>query len=807
MTSADSGTNEKRRDPIVGRFATTDIPLIAILQNSPAALLSPVARALLGILECLNGKRLAMEAIQAAQQVSLQKSDPELLILMLGAWAELSCRIGRPSEAQSFLHRAQALVSEQTHPEVRAHAMMVESIVADTTGNQGLREKTVQDILDLLPAFSPRRKFYLWEKAFLLAQQGRGMDFGDTINEMTWQCNERFPLCRVQLVQFIDHVERGNVENATSQLPSIVSERKRLGGMEVLALRNGQAILKLMQGGISPEMLPGAKKANEIPHAARIAYSLILKDKKEALRLARMEAQKMRGSILGTGFESYSLIRAELAAGNADSAIRILRAREARGNSHYLDDFFFARAQLLLSERKEAVQRFARLLEATHRFKAKPRLDFEMKLACELEEGNVLWLTQEAAKLMMKPTAADHADPMCGDLVRPMPFPHDAANVSPPGMAMILGSSTAISAIRETITRFADIDAPVLVTGETGTGKDLVARALHECSRRRTYPFTPVNCGSLTETLLESELFGHERGAFTGAEKAAKGLFEETGHGTILLDEIGDISPRLQATLLRVLETGEIRAVGSSKTRQIHCRIIAATNVDLEELAAEKHFRKDLFFRLQRLLIHIQPLRERRADIPLLARHFLDSGRRIGIHATLTKELRDALRAYDWPGNVRELKNVIERMRLMHSDKLAYGLEDLDAKLRNTFRNTPKDELRPHRPPTAHQTDRPPGNAAVTPPSQTDDADAASNPRPAQHIKAGKSMLRRLDRLKALFEEHKKLTRGEIVQIMGISANTATKYLQDLCDAGIVRRIEPTASTRSHYFILDERLP
>ncbi len=780
MHASEGSNQRKRRDPIVGRFVTTDVPLLHVLKTGAPGLSSPVAQALQGILECLQGQRLAMDAIQAAQQAPLKDSDPELLILMLAAWAELSCRIGRPTESQAFLHRARSLFSDRTHPEIRAAAMMVESIVADTTGNQSLREQIVGDILDLLPSFSPRRKFYLWEKAFLLAQQGRGMDFGDTINEMTWQCNERLPLCRVQLVQFIDQVERGNADKASRLLPSVVAERKRLSGTEAFALRNSLALLKLMQGGVHPDLLPGAKREGEIPNAMRIAYSLILRDRKEALRLARMEAQKMRGSILGTGFESYGLIRAELSSGNADSAIRILKAREARGNRHYLDNFFLARASLLLNERKEAVQRFAQLLEDIRRFEAQPRLDFEMKLACELEEGQALWLAQAATRRFQKAEDAKSVPEPPGLPPRPHLFPHDAASVSPPGMAMILGSSMAISAIRETITRFADIDAPVLITGETGTGKDLVARALHEGSRRRDHPFTPVNCGSLTETLLESELFGHERGAFTGAEKAAKGLFEETGYGTILLDEIGDISPRLQSTLLRVLETGEIRAVGSGKTRKIHCRIIAATNVDLEQLTEENRFRKDLFFRLQRLLIHTPPLRERRADILLLARHFLDSGRRIGVHATLSKALRDALRAYDWPGNVRELKNVIERMRLMHSDKLVYDLDDLDAKLLNTLRNANRPLRSPDRPSAATANDD-------TPP-----------------LKTGTSMLRRLDRLKQLFLAHKKLTRGEIVREMGVSANTATKYVQALCDSGFIRRIEPSASTRSHYFILAE---
>jgi DNA-binding NtrC family response regulator len=805
---AAANETEKRRNPIVGRFVTTDTPLIEILRKMPAAMLDGTALALLGILECLHGQRLAREAIESAQQVSVKDADHEILTLMLAAWAEICCRIGRPSEGEAFLQRARSLVSDRTHCEVRAYAMMVESLAASTQGNQALREKTLQDILDMLPSFSPRRKFYLWEKAFLLAQQGRGSDLGTLVREMSWQCNERFPLYRVHLIQFIDNMERGHLEQASRLLPSVAMQAKALSGVERIALRAYESLHKLMSDGLDPELMPGVKRGADIPNAIRIAYALILKDSHEALRLARIEAQKLRGSIMDVGFDSYSLIRAELAARNADSAIRILKAREARGNRHYLDDFFYSRAHLLLNERKEAATRFAQALHSLARYHARARLDFELKMACELEDGNVIWLTQAADHILLKQNPAQTEKPLvaCDDLRGVSPFPHDAASVSLPGMNMILGSSTAISAIRETITRFADIDAPVLITGETGTGKDLVARALHEGSRRRNHPFTPVNCGSLTETLLESELFGHERGAFTGADRAAKGLFEETGQGTILLDEIGDITPRLQATLLRVLETGEIRAVGSAKTRKIHCRILIATNVDLEQLTYENRFRKDLFFRLQRLLIHTPSLRERRGDILLLARHFLDSGRRIGVHATMAKDLRDALRAYDWPGNVRELKNVVERMRLMHSDKLSYHLDDIDAKLLKSVRPP----LSPLSGPTPSETSAPPFPDAREPLREFSPPTRPANPQKppddnARKLRKGKSMLRRLDQLRALFDRHKKLTRGEVADIMDVSANTATKYLQSLCDDRYIHRIEPSASTRSHYFILAEQ--
>jgi two-component system response regulator HupR/HoxA len=364
--------------------------------------------------------------------------------------------------------------------------------------------------------------------------------------------------------------------------------------------------------------------------------------------------------------------------------------------------------------------------------------------------------------------------------------------------------------VRDAITRFARLDAPVLITGETGTGKELVARALHQASDHRDRPFTPVNCGSIAEALLESEMFGHEKGAFTGADKASKGLFDETGQGTIFLDEIGDISPRLQSALLRVLETGEIRAVGSARTRSIHCRVIAATNADLDAMSEQGKFRRDLLYRIQRLCIHVPPLRERRDDILLLARHFLDLGRRIGVHAALSRDLVETLRAYDWPGNVRELRNVIERMRLMHSDKLYYAIEDLDLKF-HAFGAAVRRES--ESPAPARPVETPPSPAAAAPPLPTDasplDQGPAATESPALEaiLLSGRSQVRRLDRLRALFRQHRKLMRSEVIQVLDVSPNTATKDLKALCDEGFIDRVEPSASSRSHYFVLRDTAP
>jgi DNA-binding NtrC family response regulator len=232
---------------------------------------------------------------------------------------------------------------------------------------------------------------------------------------------------------------------------------------------------------------------------------------------------------------------------------------------------------------------------------------------------------------------------------------------SPPGG--LIGGSAPMLDLYKQIARASDSSAPVLIIGESGTGKELVARAIHTNSKRAKDPFVAVNCGAVVETLLESELFGHVRGAFTGAVSDHPGIFAQAGGGVVLLDEIGETTSALQVRLLRVLEEGEVRPVGSSRSIRVNARVIAATNIDLEQAAAAGRFRQDLYYRLSVLVIRIPPLRERRADLPLLIDRFLQDGcTRAGRRRTLSSECLEALMGYSWPGNVRELRNMMESL-------------------------------------------------------------------------------------------------------------------------------------------------
>jgi two-component system response regulator PilR (NtrC family) len=249
----------------------------------------------------------------------------------------------------------------------------------------------------------------------------------------------------------------------------------------------------------------------------------------------------------------------------------------------------------------------------------------------------------------------------------------------------IIGRSAAMRAVFDLVQRVANMRTTVLITGESGTGKERVARAIHDRSERRDRPFMVVNCGALPEALMESELFGHEKGAFTGAQTRHTGLFREANGGTLLLDEVGELPPSLQVKLLRVLQERSVRSVGSTQETPIDVRVLAATNRDVEAEVARGDFRQDLYYRLNVIRIPLPPLRERREDIPMLAERFMqrfavDMGKEI---AGFTPDALRVLQAYAFPGNVRELENVMERAVALAGSRVI-GLGDFPQELSGT---------------------------------------------------------------------------------------------------------------------------
>ncbi|MGA9626008.1 MAG: sigma-54 dependent transcriptional regulator [Bryobacteraceae bacterium] len=277
---------------------------------------------------------------------------------------------------------------------------------------------------------------------------------------------------------------------------------------------------------------------------------------------------------------------------------------------------------------------------------------------------------------------------------------HEAEEEDSPETEMI-GSSPAMVEIYKTVSRAAPTDASVIVEGETGTGKEMVARMIHRFSRRASQPFVPVDCSSIAPSLLESELFGAMRGAFTGADRDRVGVFEAAHRGTVFLDEIGEIEMNFQLALLRFLEGHEIRPVGASRSKEVDVRVIAATNRDLQRLVDEKKFREDLWYRLNTVRIVLPPLRERRSDIPLLARFYINKyNARYNRDVKLMDSGVKALQDYTWPGNVRQLQHVIERLTILadrvDSDSVHDALTSMESREKpvETLADAEEDQIR-----------------------------------------------------------------------------------------------------------------
>ena len=254
----------------------------------------------------------------------------------------------------------------------------------------------------------------------------------------------------------------------------------------------------------------------------------------------------------------------------------------------------------------------------------------------------------------------------------------------------IIGQSPQMEDVFRLIHEVAESDSSILILGETGTGKELVAKAIHAKSQRSKGPFIAINCGAMPDTLLESELFGHQKGAFTGAAHGRKGFLEVVSGGTLFLDEIGDISPKMQVDLLRVLEDRQIIRIGDRQPVDVDFRLISATRRDLEKEITSGNFREDFFYRINVIVVHVPPLRERKEDIPLLVRHFLQkySNETTKKVDHVTSDATELLKAYDWPGNVRELENAIERAVVLSKSR-TLGSEDFFSfgLLRANFQN------------------------------------------------------------------------------------------------------------------------
>ena len=453
------------------------------------------------------------------------------------------------------------------------------------------------------------------------------------------------------------------------------------------------------------------------------------------------------GTIYERQWADLLLLEWELASRHTTAAAEHLGQLDSKGGSIV---FASARARLAAQcgRPAEAVSELTALREVAG-ITATLR---ELRFAHELP-GSILWLVCPGV-VAQTATKTDSAPPL---------RPADS-----PGYGLA-GSSEMMQQVRDLIAMYAPTDMAVLITGETGTGKELVARALHAAGDRADRPFLAIHCAGFADTLIESELFGHVRGAFTGAERNRTGILEAAGDGTILLDEVDSMTPRLQALLLRVLETGDFRAVGDSRSRHCGARIIAAARDSIDRAVADGSFRDDLYYRLNQSRIRLPPLRQHREDLAELVAHVAGGGS--GDQAgSLPREALEALERHDWKGNVRELRSVVRRLLL-----LAGTPGHITASLVRQCLDTP---------------------VRVDSAGAQREMDAS-----AGGLEGGRKARERIRRILALFDERQECTRAEVIRLLDCAPNTATRDLRLLEAEGRIERVNPTRHPRTAYFV------
>ncbi|PCJ51668.1 MAG: hypothetical protein COA79_25635 [Planctomycetota bacterium] len=723
------------------------------------------ARAIISIHDFSHNKSFFLKTEMEVEKLIYGKntSNHEITQLLTLFWITTLVSNEKINKATKLFSFASSIFKNNSRKEMRSALFVTEGYLESSKGNKTHRIKCFDNAIKNCNKGSPFFFKTLSSCRTFYAELGRLVDYKkkyssiDLLLEREWHDS-------IFISDIINDIETCKRKITFSDLKTLSdklkpSERYLMQKLEATAyLVNDQ--LKEFE-----ELNPVGKGDYSIS-----TYFLLKNEKLKALELIKDHIKATGKLNSPAGLIYRAPIRAELVNGNHEAAFQLLQKIIDSGGWHYSDDFCLARIELLKNNPTAAVKYFSSAYHWCNYYEATKRLEFEISLSYEIKPKDLWYLSQNISKKENKSLQIRSLTHFLKD------------EISLKGIKRLIGESQSIVGLRKTIKKYASLKSSILITGETGVGKDVVAKSLHEESIRKGEPFIPINCASITESLLQSELFGHESGAFTGAVSKRIGVFEATGKGTLFLDEIGEISSSVQKILLRVLESNEIRPVGSNKPKKISCRIIFATNAPLEQLVDDGTFRKDLYYRIKKLEIIIIPLRERPKDILPLVYNFLTILRTDRQTPKLSKELEENLLSYSWPGNVRELKNEIDKMRLLKSESLIFEKDDFSLSDKTKIKKlTPLD----HNNKNNEQID--------------EDYDQK------QFVKIairGNSSLRRLQRIKKLFINNNELTRAEISKIIDVSSKTIGTDLKILMSENFVIKIKPTKSTRSHYYQL-----
>jgi len=713
------------------------------------------------------------------------KIDSNLYILFLYYRSRLVIYVTQPYEVQSLWKQAESMVNKHTPNELKAMVVAMKGFVSFYKGDLENNIASIEQEISLQKKGTFNYYTLIGKKSRAQAYMGRLKPYSKQFLSLGQSSSEKLSRL-IPVYKFINAKESGDINEAQLFLNEIQKEYAKYKFILPSTFKHMQQQLKLFLGNLERFEYQDLNIYN------KMLYHWKYNQPGKALEELKIYINEQVEDIIEDDEFIYNnfkikeyIIQAELGVGNFKAAKQhLIWLKNIPG---YLNDdleYDFFRMEVMSGNDNLAAKHLARYLKILKKYKKETLLDLQISLSNELSITDFMKI-YKMAELLIKEKKSDKESTNS---------PSKEMDI---GALRIKGESVFSESLKETIKLYSTLDAHVLITGDTGTGKELVARALHEESQRSDKQYIAVNCGAISDTLLESELFGHVAGAFTGAAKSRKGLFEEAAEGTLFLDEIGEVSPKIQVALLRVLENNEVRPVGSSTPKKIYCRIVAATNADLMQKTSEGTFRKDLLYRLQKLEIKIPALKNREEDIIPLALHFLNENREGHVPASLSPDLKKSLKKLPWHGNIRELKNTIDRMRMLNSDKIKYSLEDLknDSKFDIAFDWDKKEET------ILIQNDNS-QTEEIKQIGEISNLEFNSKDKIEQIINQGNATEQRINNLKTIFQQYPKLTRKQIAEILMIDRSTATKYLTILCEENYIEKIKPSASVRSHYFLL-----
>ena len=696
------------------------------------------------------------EAIQYANQINYKEYAVEEQLNFLELLFHIVIRTRGVNSARLILATAKRLVTTNLPVEWQIIPLSLESVMHFNEGNFKKQLEANEKELEILKLNSGRYIVLYWTYLMLLGflNQYEKLDFHlKKFEALT--IDPDIPVS-LEYIYLIKNEEQGNFE-ANEIVLSKIRSKKPLASIKS-EIDQYDNYLKV----ILHHQLPALDEQNQESWNLFSLYYLLTNEPKKSLAWAHKYLDLRPDYKILPNFSSYYLIRAELANKNLNAAEYLLGSRKKAGNTCIIDDFFWFRLYHSKGDLSNAQKHFNLFSANVDKFKLDNRFDLELKLSPDLLPKDIRYYTRNISTAELKEAS-----------------PKITKNKSDANqtMAFIVGESKAIQQIKELVLKFATVDTSVLIIGETGTGKELIAKALWLAGPYKNKPYIAINCGAISDHLLQSELFGHKKGAFTGAYQDHKGVFEEAQDGIVFLDEIGEISPAMQVNLLRILEAREFRAIGSNSTTKLKCKVLAATNRNLAEQVKLGAFRQDLLYRLERLTIEIPPLRERSSDIPNLINHFLNE-ENPNLPSIFFDDLTlKYLSSLPWDGNIRELRNEMERIRLFYSDNKILTMNELSNKYK----------LKPASPVA----------------SQKEIAPIKSNGPSENNSPLNlNSKFRRLEELKKLFTKHRKLSSADVKEFLKVSPNTATTYINSLEKENFICKKTYTNSKSIYYEII-----